>query len=103
MCFLSYSSSVVDLEIRLGDTSRSSFIMQNWFSYPGFLFLHMKLTIVLYQLYFLLAQLDILFCDDHRLGENALEYLLSKCFQDSNSIVAELSMPPKCGNLNLKW
>lgn len=30
-----YYNSIVDLEIRDGDTSRSSFIVQDCFSYPG--------------------------------------------------------------------
>ena len=35
-------SSVVEFEVRDGDASRSSFIVQDCFGYPGFLLLHMK-------------------------------------------------------------
>ena len=45
-CFVYNYSCVVELEIRGGDTSGSSFIVQGCFSYPGFFF-HMKLSIVL--------------------------------------------------------
>lgn len=47
---LHYYRSIVELEVRHGDTSRSSFIVQYYFSYPGFfvsLFFHMMLSIVL--------------------------------------------------------
>ena len=37
----------VELKIRDGDISGSSFIVQDCFSYPGLLFVHMKLCIVL--------------------------------------------------------
>ena len=44
-CF-NYYSSVVELEVRDGDASRSSFIIQDCFVYSGFFF-HMKLNIAL--------------------------------------------------------
>ena len=34
--FSHYYSSIVELEVRDGDTSRSSFLVQDCFSYPGF-------------------------------------------------------------------
>ena len=40
-------SSVIELEVRDGDASRSSFIVQASFGYPGFLFPYIKLRIVL--------------------------------------------------------
>ena len=45
-CF-QYCSSVVEFEVRDCDASRSSFIMQDCFGYPGFLLFHMKLSTVL--------------------------------------------------------
>ena len=49
-CFY-YCSSVIELDVRDGDASGSSCIIQDCFGYPGFLFLflffHMKLMIVL--------------------------------------------------------
>ena len=46
-CGFYYCSSVAELETRENDTSRISFIVQNSFSYLGFLFFHKKLNIVL--------------------------------------------------------
>jgi hypothetical protein len=46
-CSFYYHSSVLQLEVRFGDSSRNSFIVQDCFSYSGFLFFHMKLRIVL--------------------------------------------------------
>ena len=43
-CGFYYYGSVVELEIRDGDTSRSSFIVQD--SYLGFLFFRRKLSVV---------------------------------------------------------
>ena len=40
-------SSVVELEVRHGDISRSFFILQDCFGIQGFLLFHMKLSIVL--------------------------------------------------------
>ena len=45
-CFY-YSSFIVELEVRECDASRCSFIFQGCFGYPGLLFFHMKLSIVL--------------------------------------------------------
>ena len=45
-CF-QYCSSVVEFEVRDCDASRSSFIIQDCLGYPGFLFFHMKLSILL--------------------------------------------------------
>ena len=45
-CF-QYCRSVVEFEIRCCDASRCSFIVQDCFGYLGFLFLLMKLSIVL--------------------------------------------------------
>jgi hypothetical protein len=47
MEFLNDYLSVVQLEIRADDTSRSSFVVQDCFSYPEFVFFHMKLKIAL--------------------------------------------------------
>ena len=44
---LYYYCSVVLFEVRDSNSSQSSFIVQNCFGYPGFLFSHMKLKIVL--------------------------------------------------------
>ena len=46
-CGFYYYSSIVEVEIRDGDTSGHSFIRQDCSSYPEFLFSHMKLSIVL--------------------------------------------------------
>ena len=40
-CFY-YCSSIIELDIRDGDASGSSFIVQDCFGYPGFLLFHMK-------------------------------------------------------------
>ena len=45
-CFQNYGS-IVELEVRDGDASRRSFIVKSCFGYPGFLFFHIKLSIVL--------------------------------------------------------
>ena len=45
-CFY-YCSSIIELDVRDGDASRSFFILQDCFSYPGLLFFHMNLSIVL--------------------------------------------------------
>ena len=45
-CFC-YYNSVVQLEIEEGDTSSSSFIIQDCFSYPGFSVFSYKFKIVL--------------------------------------------------------
>ena len=45
-CF-QYCSSVVDFEVRNCDASRSSFIAQDCFGYPGFFLFCMKLSTVL--------------------------------------------------------
>jgi hypothetical protein len=46
-CSCYYYCSVVQVEIRDISTSRNSFIVQDYFSYPGLLFLHAKLSTVL--------------------------------------------------------
>ena len=46
ICF-QYCSSIIDLDVRDGDASGSPFIGQDCFGYPGFLFFHIKLSIVL--------------------------------------------------------
>ena len=43
-------SSAVHFEIRNNDTSRKSLIVQDYFSYPGFLFFEIKLNIFLSRL-----------------------------------------------------
>ena len=45
-CF-HYCSSVIELDVRDGDASASSFIIQDCFGYLGFLFFHMKMSIAL--------------------------------------------------------
>ena len=42
-----YFSSVVEFEVRDCDASRSSFIVQDCFGYPGFWLFHIKLSIIL--------------------------------------------------------
>lgn len=44
-CGFHYYSSVVELKIRHGDTSRRIFIVQDFFSHPNFLFCHINLRI----------------------------------------------------------
>ena len=46
-CSFYYYRCEVELKIRDGDISGSSFIVQDCFSDPGLLFFHMKLSIVL--------------------------------------------------------
>jgi hypothetical protein len=46
VAFLNHHLSVTQLEIRDGDSSQSSFIVQDYLVYTGFFF-HMKLTIAL--------------------------------------------------------
>ena len=47
-CSFSSYSSIVEFEVRDGDACGSSFIVQEYFSYPWFFcFFHMKLSIVL--------------------------------------------------------
>ena len=45
-CF-QYCSSVVEFEVRDCDASKSSFIVQDCFGYPGFWLFHIKLSIIL--------------------------------------------------------
>ena len=45
-CF-QYYSSVIEFEVRDGDASRSSFIVQKFLAILGFLLFHIKLSIVL--------------------------------------------------------
>jgi hypothetical protein len=47
LCGFYYYCSVILLGIRDDDTSRVSFILHECFSYPGILFLHMKLSIAI--------------------------------------------------------
>ena len=39
--------TIIELEVRDGDVPRRSFIVQSCFGYPGFMFFHIKLSIVL--------------------------------------------------------
>ena len=45
--FVCFVSCLVQLEVRDGDSSRSSFIVENCFCYPKFLFFQMNLQIAL--------------------------------------------------------
>ena len=46
-CDFYYYNSIVELEVRDGDTSGISLIVQDCFSYPDFLFFLKKLSVVL--------------------------------------------------------
>ena len=46
-CGFYYYSSAGQLDVRDGDSSGSSFIVQDCLGYPGFFFPHMKLSIIL--------------------------------------------------------
>jgi len=47
LCYLSHYCSIVQLEVKDGDSPRRSFIVKNCFGYSGFLFFHVKLRIAL--------------------------------------------------------